>query len=142
VKDWKERKFATVILVNFLAPGSGTALPIRIRIRIQESQINGDRCGSGSTTLVPYYTSNKCLCTVPVQFFLAIAHRSLSTEPKWKLDLQMSRTVLIFCFIGEFETLLTTYHYYVGCGNEVHNAEDKLTEICALQQGVEVGYHG
>ncbi len=43
--------------------------------------------------------------------------------------------------LGEFEPLLTTYHYYVGCGNEVHNAEDKLTEIFALQQGVEVGYH-
>ena len=42
-------------------------------------------------------------------------------------------------FIGECEPLLTPYHYYVGCGNEVHNAEDKLTEIFALQQGVEVG---
>jgi hypothetical protein len=41
-------------------------------------------------------------------------------------------------FVGEGEPLLTSYHYYVGCGNEVHNAEDKLTEISALQQGVEV----
>jgi hypothetical protein len=36
-------------MVNFYAPGSGSALPIRIRI--QESQINADPCGSGSTTL-------------------------------------------------------------------------------------------
>jgi hypothetical protein len=33
---------------------------------------------------------------------------------------------------------LSSYHYYVGCGNEVHNVEDKLSEIALLQQGVEV----
>ena len=40
--------------------------------------------------------------------------------------------------VGEGEPLLTSCHYYVGCGNEVHNVEDKLSEISLLQQGVEV----
>ncbi len=38
------------IMVNFHAPGCGSAFPIRIRIH--ESQTNADLCGSGSTTLI------------------------------------------------------------------------------------------
>jgi hypothetical protein len=38
-------------LAKIHAPGSGSAFPIPIRI--QESQINADPSGSGSTTLVP-----------------------------------------------------------------------------------------
>jgi hypothetical protein len=38
------------VFVNFLAPGSGSAFPIRIRI--QESDIIADLYESGSTTLV------------------------------------------------------------------------------------------
>jgi len=43
-----------VILAYFLAPGSRSAIPIRIWIRIQENRIiNGDHpYGSGSTTLL------------------------------------------------------------------------------------------
>jgi hypothetical protein len=40
LKGWKSNLF--VILVNFLAPGSGFAFAIRIRLRIQESQLNAD----------------------------------------------------------------------------------------------------
>ncbi len=38
------------MLVNFHPPGSGSAFPIRIWI--QDSQMNADPCGSGSTILL------------------------------------------------------------------------------------------
>ncbi len=48
---WNAVKPGTILvnLVNFHAPGSGSAFPIRIHI--QDSQMNADLCGSGSTTL-------------------------------------------------------------------------------------------
>jgi hypothetical protein len=39
-------------IVKFCPPGSGSAFPMRIRIRIQPFKFNTDPCGSGSTTLV------------------------------------------------------------------------------------------
>jgi hypothetical protein len=41
-----------LILVNFDAPGSGSGSAFPIRIRIKDNQINADPCGFGSTTLV------------------------------------------------------------------------------------------
>ena len=40
---------------------------------------------------------------------------------------------------GNFEPLLTPYHYYIGCRNDIINKDDKLNEVAALQRGVEVG---
>ena len=44
----------------------------------------------------------------------------------------------IIIFEGPLEPMLTTYHYYVGCTNDLVNKDDKLTECAALQLGVEV----
>jgi hypothetical protein len=45
----EEIQFCLYILANFHAPGTGSAFPVRIRI--QDSKMNADPCGSGSTTL-------------------------------------------------------------------------------------------
>ncbi len=58
LKGWKEGLL--VNLVNFLAPGYGSAFSIKIRI--QQSTINADLCGSGSETL----------CLDPLIFFTKI----------------------------------------------------------------------
>ncbi len=48
---WKaESQVYLLVFVVFHAPESGSAFPVRIRI--QDSQISGDWCGSGSTILV------------------------------------------------------------------------------------------
>jgi hypothetical protein len=39
------------ILVNFHAPESGSGSTLPVRIRIQDSQMNADLCGSGPKTL-------------------------------------------------------------------------------------------
>ena len=44
----------------------------------------------------------------------------------------------IFLFLGTFEELFTPYHYFIGCRNDIINNDDKLNEVAALQQGVEV----
>ncbi len=47
-------KVYLLILFNFHVPGSGSAFPIKIWIRIQDSQIDADQCGSVSD--IPYNT--------------------------------------------------------------------------------------
>jgi len=40
---------------------------------------------------------------------------------------------------GVLEPIMTTYHYYIGCQNDIINKDDKLDEVAMLQQrGVEV----
>jgi hypothetical protein len=64
------------LLFNFLDPGSGSACPIRILIRIQGRQISADPCASGSTTLLTLYIP---YCTWPPliyhTFFVRLMHR-------------------------------------------------------------------
>ena len=39
---------------------------------------------------------------------------------------------------GSQEPLMTPYHYFIGCRNDIINNDDKLNECAALQRGVEV----
>jgi hypothetical protein len=51
-------------MINFHAPGSGSAFPIRIRI--QDSQMNAEPGGSGSTTVTTLAETIKYLCGILV----------------------------------------------------------------------------
>ncbi len=47
---YKDTKDFLLILDSFHAPGSGSAVPLRIQI--QDNQVKADPCGSGSTTMI------------------------------------------------------------------------------------------
>ena len=81
-----------------------------------------------------------------VKFCLLLAMFRVRKVPIKKISVtQMKRIYMIILMIkeiiifeGPLEPMLTTYHYYVGCTNDLVNKDDKLTECAALQLGVEV----
>ncbi len=72
-------------LVNFLAPKSGSAFPIRIQIQIQESQINAGSCRSGSATLL----FNKVF-----RHHIFVRYETERTDAPWIVQKNISRLAM------------------------------------------------
>eukprot|EP00088_Acartia_fossae_P002501 TRINITY_DN11014_c0_g1_i1.p1 TRINITY_DN11014_c0_g1~~TRINITY_DN11014_c0_g1_i1.p1 ORF type:complete len:656 (+),score=145.05 TRINITY_DN11014_c0_g1_i1:95-2062(+) len=113
------------------------------RFRIGDGGDSASSCDSGSITsekgLVPSKKASKLL-TVKTETqdeskgkMRKGPRKSVNSESKEE-DKNTSNP----SSSGPLEPMLTTYHYYVGCTNDLVNKDDKLTECAALQLGVEV----